>query len=52
MMLIIGRAIAGIGGSGLMNGGFTIIAVVSPQEKRPRKRYIPFYFVHNGLTYT
>jgi MFS family permease len=37
MMLIIGRAVAGIGGSGLMNGGFTIIAVVSPQEKRPRK---------------
>ena len=36
-MLIIGRAIAGIGGSGLMNGGFTIIATVSPIEKRPRK---------------
>ena len=35
-MLIIGRSIAGIGGSGLMNGGFTIVAKVSPREKRPR----------------
>ena len=34
-MLIIGRAIAGIGGSGLMNGGFTIIGTVSPMGKRP-----------------
>ncbi len=52
MMLIIGRAIAGVGGSGLMNGGFTIIAVVSPQEKRPCKEYSLFHLVHYSLKYT
>jgi MFS family permease len=36
VMFIIGRAIAGIGGSGLLNGGFTVIATVSPTPKRPR----------------
>jgi MFS family permease len=40
-MLIVGRAIAGVGGSGLMNGGFTIIAVVSPVDKRPRRANFP-----------
>ncbi|KAK9426574.1 putative Major facilitator superfamily domain-containing protein [Seiridium unicorne] len=34
-MLIGGRAIAGLGGSGLMNGGMTIIAGAVPLEKRP-----------------
>ena len=32
-MLIIGRAIAGIGASGLMNGGLTIIRFSVPMEK-------------------
>lgn len=35
-MLIVGRAIAGIGGSGLMNGGFVVVATVSAVDKRPR----------------
>ena len=34
-MLIIGRCIAGIGGSGLTNGAMTIIAVEGPPDKRP-----------------
>lgn len=34
-MLIIGRAVAGLGGSGMMNGGLTIIAASAPPEKRP-----------------
>ncbi|KAF2110752.1 efflux pump protein [Lophiotrema nucula] len=35
LMLIVGRAVAGLGSSGLMNGGLTIITVVAPLEKRP-----------------
>jgi MFS family permease len=34
-MLIVGRAIAGIGGSGILNGSFTIIAGCVPMPKRP-----------------
>ncbi|OLN93195.1 putative HC-toxin efflux carrier TOXA 19 [Colletotrichum chlorophyti] len=34
-MLIAGRAIAGLGSSGLLNGGMTIIAGAIPLEKRP-----------------
>ncbi|KAF2811345.1 efflux pump protein [Mytilinidion resinicola] len=34
-MLIGGRAIAGLGGSGLLNGGMTIIAGAVPLAKRP-----------------
>ncbi|KAK4187417.1 putative multidrug efflux system protein [Podospora australis] len=34
-MLIAGRAIAGMGASGLMNGGLTIIATAVPLERRP-----------------
>jgi MFS family permease len=33
-MFIGGRAIAGLGGSGLMNGGMTIVAGAVPLEKR------------------
>jgi MFS family permease len=33
-MFIIGRAVAGMGGSGLMNGAFTIIAICMPMDKR------------------
>jgi predicted MFS family arabinose efflux permease len=34
-MLIIGRAIAGIGGSGILNGAFTIVSGCVPMSKRP-----------------
>jgi MFS family permease len=34
-MLIIGRAVAGLGGSGVRNGGLTIIAAAAPIHKRP-----------------
>ncbi|KAJ5378910.1 major facilitator superfamily-domain-containing protein [Penicillium cosmopolitanum] len=34
-MLIVGRAIAGIGGSGILNGAFTIIAACVPLSRRP-----------------
>jgi MFS family permease len=34
-MLIVGRAVAGMGGSGIMNGALTIIALCLPMEKRP-----------------
>ncbi|KAM0330765.1 hypothetical protein ACHAQA_003719 [Verticillium albo-atrum] len=34
-MLIVGRAIAGMGSSGIFNGAMTIIAAVSPISKRP-----------------
>lgn len=34
VMLILGRSIAGLGGAGLMNGGFTIIhSCVSPARR-------------------
>lgn len=34
-MLIVARAIAGIGGSGIQNGTITMIASIAPLEKRP-----------------
>ena len=34
-MLIIGRAVAGLGASGIQNGAFTIIAECVPMAKRP-----------------
>ncbi|KAJ0412943.1 major facilitator superfamily domain-containing protein, partial [Aspergillus carlsbadensis] len=34
-MLIVGRAIAGIGSSGLFNGGFTFLAACVPPQRRP-----------------
>lgn len=34
-MLIVGRAVAGMGSSGLMNGGLTIISLCLPLHKRP-----------------
>lgn len=33
-MLIVGRAIAGMGSSGLMNGALTIVSACVPLEKR------------------
>ncbi len=35
-MLIVSRAVAGIGGSGLMNGGLNMITWSVPLQKRPR----------------
>lgn len=34
-MLIVGRAVAGMGASGIQNGTLTIIAAMVPMEKRP-----------------
>ena len=34
-MLIVGRTIAGIGTSGLLNGAMVIVAECVPLEKRP-----------------
>lgn len=34
-ILIVGRSISGIGGSGIVTGAFTITAVTVPAEKRP-----------------
>lgn len=34
-MLIVGRAFAGLGGSGLFNGSYTIIASILPAAKQP-----------------
>ncbi|KFY33399.1 hypothetical protein V494_07663 [Pseudogymnoascus sp. VKM F-4513 (FW-928)] len=36
LMLIVGRAIAGLGGSGLMNGILTILSSILPPERLPR----------------
>ncbi len=34
-MLIVGRAVAGMGASGLMNGALTIVSACLPLVKRP-----------------
>jgi MFS family permease len=36
-MLIIGRSVQGIGGSGLLTGAFSVIAAIATPDKRPRK---------------
>ena len=36
-MLIVGRAVGGMGGSGMMNGGLTIIVACVPMHKRACK---------------
>lgn len=36
-MLIVGRAIAGIGAASLLNGSITIVSCTAPPEKRPSK---------------
>jgi MFS family permease len=52
-MFILGRTVAGLGGSGLMNGGMTVIAGAVPLEKRPCKtsRYHPakMPFAHSNF---
>jgi MFS family permease len=44
-MLIVGRAVAGIGGSGLVNGGLTILANSVPMHRRPGK----FKIIYSGM---
>jgi hypothetical protein len=39
--LIVGRAVAGLGGSGLANGALTIISASVPTDKLPGKLYLP-----------
>lgn len=34
-MFIVGRAVAGIGGSGVVSGGLSVIAVLTPTRQRP-----------------
>lgn len=36
-MLIVGRAVAGMGGSGLVNGALTILSTAAPKHKQPGK---------------
>ncbi|KAK0624576.1 major facilitator superfamily domain-containing protein [Bombardia bombarda] len=39
-MLIIGRAVAGLGASGLLNGGYTMLTLIVPEDKQARYRGI------------
>jgi MFS family permease len=48
-MLIIGRAVAGMGGSGLMNGGIQIIYLSVPSHRRPALMGILMSFSQLGL---
>lgn len=48
-MFIVGRAIAGMGGAGIMNGGLTILSACVPLEKRPRKSS-QIFTIHTVLT--
>jgi MFS family permease len=41
-MLIVGRAIAGMGSAGILNGALTIIAGCVPMPKRPGMFYAKF----------
>jgi len=52
-MLIIGRAIAGLGAAGIINGAITVVSSCAPLEKRPgesssptasRKSILTIYF--------
>lgn len=47
-MLIIGRAIAGMGSAGLMNGGLTILSASMPLHKRPKYFGIMMGFAQMG----
>lgn len=38
-MLIVGRAVAGIGAAGIINGALIIVSSCVPMEKRPGKSY-------------
>ncbi|KAL4798396.1 major facilitator superfamily domain-containing protein [Aspergillus venezuelensis] len=49
MMLIIGRAVAGMGSSGMINGALTIIAGAVPMHKRPALVGMMMGFAQLGL---
>ncbi|KAL4945539.1 hypothetical protein BDV06DRAFT_219227 [Aspergillus oleicola] len=49
MMLIIGRAVAGMGSSGMINGALTIIAGAVPMHKRPALIGMIMGFAQLGL---
>jgi MFS family permease len=44
-MLIVGRAIAGMGSSGVMNGTFVVIAGSAPPSKRACERSFPLSYL-------
>ena len=48
-MLIVGRAIAGVGFSGIQVGTFTIIAACAPMEKRPALMGVAMGIAQTGL---
>ncbi|KAF4636816.1 hypothetical protein G7Y89_g1264 [Cudoniella acicularis] len=50
-MLIVGRAVAGMGGSGLINGALTIIAACVPLEKRAVHMGILMAFAQLGVLF-
>lgn len=37
-MFIVARAVAGLGASGLLNGGLTMVSSFLPKHKRPGKK--------------
>ncbi|TVY82122.1 Efflux pump mlcE [Lachnellula suecica] len=49
VMLIVGRAVAGMGAAGLMNGGLTIVAALAPMPKRPALTGIVMGFGQLGI---
>ncbi|KAL2062790.1 hypothetical protein VTL71DRAFT_5862 [Oculimacula yallundae] len=49
VMLIVGRAIAGIGASGLINGGLTIVSACLPVHKQPAATGILIAFTQLGI---
>lgn len=54
-MLIVGRAVSGIGGAGLMNGGLVIVTACVPRHKAPSTCFL--YFIRCwsnlcGIQYT
>lgn len=51
-MLIIGRAVAGLGGSGLSNGALTIIGAAAPMHKRPGRFFHYWYLPGTNSNYS
>ncbi|KAK3316551.1 putative MFS transporter [Apodospora peruviana] len=49
MMLIVGRAIAGVGGSGIFNGALTITATISAPERNTELVSIIMSITHLGI---
>lgn len=49
VMLIVGRAVAGIGSSGLINGGLTIVSACLPVHKQPAATGILISFCQLGI---